>query len=73
VTGDDVAPLDVRLQTVNGFLQWAWQPIEVSKLDQARRLVSEGVSGPSDLAEELGVTKGYASKLLKQLKQEGNI
>jgi DNA-binding MarR family transcriptional regulator len=35
--------------------------------------VSEGVSGPSDLAEELGVTKGYASKLLKQLKQEGNI
>lgn len=70
VTGDDVAPLDVRLQTVNSALQWVYQPIEVSKLDQARRLIAEGVSGPSDLADELGVTKGYASKLLKKLSLE---
>lgn len=73
VTGDDVAPLDVRLQTVKNALQWVYQSIEVSKLDQARRLVAEGVSGPSDLAEELGVTKGYASKLLKKLKGEGGL
>ncbi|MDR4470665.1 MAG: AAA family ATPase [Nitrospira sp.] len=71
VTGDDVAALDVRLQTVNDALQWVYQPIEVSKLDQARCLVLEGVSGPSDLAEELGVSKGYASKLLKKLSLEG--
>lgn len=71
VTGDDVAPLDVRLQTVNGKLQWVWQSIEVSKLDQARRLVAEGVSGPTELAEELGINKGYASRLLKKLKAEG--
>ncbi|HWF61453.1 MAG TPA: AAA family ATPase [Nitrospira sp.] len=71
VRGEGVAPLDVRLQTVNGLLQWVYQPIEVSKLDQARRLVAEGVSGPSDLAEELGVTTGYASKLMKKLKLEG--
>jgi hypothetical protein len=71
VTGEDVAPLDVRLQTVNSSLQWVWQPIEVSKLDQARRLVAEGVSGPTELAEELGINKGYASRLLKKLKAEG--
>jgi putative DNA primase/helicase len=70
VTGDHVAPLDVRLQTVNSTLQWVWQPIEVSKLDQARRLVAEGVSGPTELAEELGINKGYASRLLKKLKAE---
>ncbi len=71
VTGEDVAPLDVRLQTVDSGLQWFWQPIEVSKLDQARRVVAEGVSGPTELAEELGINKGYASRLLKKLKAEG--
>jgi putative DNA primase/helicase len=71
VTGEEVAPLDVRIQTVNGSFQWAWQPIEVSNLDRARRLLAEGVTSPSDLAEELGVTKGCASKLLKKLKLEG--
>ncbi|MBX3306364.1 MAG: AAA family ATPase [Nitrospira sp.] len=71
VKGEDVAPLDVRLQTVNGILQWFYKPIEESKLDRARFLVAEGISGPSDLAEELGVSKGYASKIMKKLKLEG--
>ena len=73
VQGDAVRPLDVHLQTINGVSQWCVKPVEVSKLDLARRLVAEGVSGPSDLAEELRVTKGYASKLIKQLKHEGGI
>lgn len=73
VQGDAVAPLDVHLQTINGASQWSVKPVEVSKLDLARRLVADGVSGPSDLAEELGVTKGYASKLLKKLKLEGGL
>lgn len=70
VTGEDVAPLDVRLQTVNGRLQWFWQPVEVSNLDRARQLVAEGVSGPTELSEELGISKGHASKLLKKLRAE---
>ena len=73
VQGDAVTSLDVHLQTINGKSQWGVKPVEVSKLDLARRLVMEGVSSPSDLAEELGVTKGYASKLLKKLKLEGDI
>ena len=70
VTGDDVGPLDVRLSTVNGQLEWVWQPMEVSMLDRARQLVKEGVEGGTALAEELGITKGYASKILKKLKAE---
>jgi putative DNA primase/helicase len=69
-TGDPVAPLDVRLETVNERLQWVWQPLEVSKHDRARQLVKEGVEGPTALAVELGVSVGYASKILKKLKGE---
>lgn len=69
-TGEPVAPLDVRLDTVNERLQWVWQPLEVSTLDRARRLVAEGVQGPTELAEELGINKGYASRILKKLKTE---
>ena len=69
VQGDEVRPLDAHLQAVNGVSQWSVQPLEVSALDRARLLMAEGVSGPSDLAEELGVTKGYASKLLKKIKE----
>ena len=70
VTGEPVAPLDVRLETVNERLQWKWQALEVSKLDEARKLVAEGVSGNKELAEELGISPGYASKLLKRLRVE---
>jgi KaiC/GvpD/RAD55 family RecA-like ATPase len=70
VTGDDVAPLDVRLQTVGGRLQWQWQPVEQSIQERARQLFAEGVTGPTELAEELGINKGYASRILKKLRAE---
>lgn len=73
VTGDDVAPLDVRLQTVNDSLQWAWQPIEVSTREKVRKLYLEGVESPSDIAEEIGCSKGTASKIIKKLKTEGGL
>lgn len=73
VLGEQVAPLDARLQTINGQLQWDWKPLEVSKLDQARRLVAEGVSRPTELAEELGINKGYASRILKRIKGEAKL
>jgi putative DNA primase/helicase len=71
VTGDDVAPLDVRLQTVNGSLQWHWQPVEVSTREKVLKVYLEGVESPTDIAEEIGCTKGTASKILKRLKTEG--
>ena len=65
-----MAPLDVRLETANERLQWVWQPLEISTLERARCLVAEGVQGPTELAEELGINKGYASRILKKLKAE---
>ena len=70
VTGEDVAPLDVRLETVNEQLQWVWKPLEVSTLDRARQLFIEGVTSPTELSEELGINKGYASRILKKLRAE---
>lgn len=71
VTGDEVAPLDVRLQTIGGKLQWQWQPIEVSTREKVRKLYLEGVESPSDIAEEIGGTKGNVSKIIKRLRAEG--
>ena len=62
--------MDVRLATLYERLQWVWQPMEVSTLDKARHLVAEGVTGPTELSEELGVNKGYASRILKKLRAE---
>ena len=70
VTGEDVTPLDVKLETVNERLQWVWKPLEVSKLDRARQLFIEGVTSPTELSEELGINKGYASRILKKLRAE---
>ena len=70
VTGEAVAPLDVKLQTVNERLQWEWKLLEVSTLDRARQLFTEGVSSPTELSEELGINKGYASRILKKLRAE---
>jgi AAA domain len=70
VTGDEVAPLDVQLKTGGDRLQWQWQPVEQSIQERARRLVAEGVTSPTELAEELGINKGYASRTLKKLRAE---
>jgi len=68
--GEDVAAIDVRLGEENGQLTWTWETLEKSKEDQARQLFQEGVTSPSELGEELGITKGYASKLLRKLKAD---
>jgi putative DNA primase/helicase len=70
VTGEDVGPLDVSLLSLGGRLQWRYQAVEVSKHEQAKRLFAEGVSSPTELAEELGINKGYASRILKKLRAE---
>jgi putative DNA primase/helicase len=70
VKGDAVTPLDVKLEEHNGQLRWTHRTLEDSKLDQAKRLFKEGVTTPTDLAEEMNISKGYASKLLRKLKAE---
>ena len=70
VKGEDVSPLDVKITEAGGALQWTFKALEESKLDQAKRLFDEGVTSPTALAEELGVTTGYASKMLSKIKSQ---
>lgn len=70
VKGDDVAPLDAKLTEQEGRLTWIWSALEESKLDQVKALLVEGVTSVKDIAEELDITKGYASKLLRKAKAE---
>ena len=66
--GDELEPLDAKLGENNGHYEWTWKPLAVSKEEQALKLFNEGVTSPTELAEELDITKGYASKLLQKIK-----
>lgn len=68
VTGEDVASLDVKLENQEGQLVWTYQPVERSVQERVRRLVEDGETSPSAIAEELNITKGYASKLVRKVK-----
>jgi hypothetical protein len=46
-------------------------PLEESRLAQMKRLLADGVISVTDLAEELGISKGYASKLKRQAESPG--
>ncbi len=66
VKGKDVAPLDVKLGETDGALQWTFKTLEESTLDQVKELLADGVTSVTDIAEELDISKGYASKLKRK-------
>jgi len=70
VKGDEVSDLDVRLTEDNGQLVWQCQPLEESNLERVRRLIEDGVKGTKDIAEELGISQGWVSRLKNKIKQE---
>ncbi len=70
VKGEDVAPLDVTLTEQDGQLRWAYKTLEESRFDQVRRLLEEGITSPTEIGEELSITKGYASKLVRKARAE---
>ena len=69
VKGEEVAPLDVRLHDHGDRLEWVSGPIEESKEAAVERLLEEGVEGVTDIAERLGISKGYASKLKMRVEE----
>ena len=66
--GEELEPLDAKLDEIDGRLAWTWKSLAVSKEEQAKKLFDEGVTSPTELSEELGISKGYASKLLRKIK-----
>lgn len=68
VKGDDVASLDIRLADDKGKFCWTVRLIEESHFDRVNQMLAEGVTSPTEIAEELGITKGYASKLVRKVR-----
>ena len=60
----------MRLEERDGQLQWSYKTLEDSRFDLVKRLLEEGVTSPTEIAEELGITKGYASKLVRKARFE---
>ncbi|MDR4495115.1 MAG: AAA family ATPase [Nitrospirales bacterium] len=66
--GEELEAIDAKLGENHGGLEWTWKPLAVSVEERAVKLVEEGVTSPTALAEELEISKGYASKLLRKIK-----
>jgi putative DNA primase/helicase len=70
VKGDAVTPLEVKLEDNGDTTVWQAQPLDQSRLEQVCQLLAQDISRVTDIAEELGITKGYASKLKKRAEQD---
>lgn len=67
--GKDVKPFEARLETSREGNVWVTQSLENSQKDQVKRLLADGYQ-QKDIADELGISRGYVSKLVKQIKAE---
>lgn len=71
IKGKEVGPLDVKLIEQGGQLTWTHQPLEVSKEDQVRGLLADGLVNNADIAEALGIDRTYVWKLRKKIEKGG--
>jgi putative DNA primase/helicase len=68
--GSDIDPFEALLNLeVPG--SWTWQPVEDSTFNRMVRLAREGVDQVKDMADELGFSKGYISRLKRRGINEG--
>jgi putative DNA primase/helicase len=63
--GDEVEPFEASLDLGADEL-WTWRKLEESNYERMIALARDGVSTVTDMAEELGITKGTVSKLKKK-------
>lgn len=66
IKGDDVAPLEVRLTEYDGRLDLEYEPLEESHESEVERLLEGGLRG-KEIADRLGISPGYVSKLTKRI------
>jgi putative DNA primase/helicase len=69
VKGEEVGPLDVRLEERNGQLTWTYKPLEQSNEDKVRALLNEGMTNASEIAEAVGIDRSYAWKLKRKIEK----
>jgi putative DNA primase/helicase len=64
--GDAVKSLDVKCLEKDNQIVFEHQPVVEDYIQQVRDLLMAGIYRPTDIANELGISKGYASKLKKK-------
>jgi putative DNA primase/helicase len=69
--GEAVQTLDVKCVEKDNKLSFEHQPVMEDYQQQVRDLLMAGVTSPTDIANELGISKGYASKLKKKVESNG--
>lgn len=71
VKGDDVGPLDVKLNDQTKPLTWTCKDLEKSKEEQVKELLNDGLTSNAEIAEALGITRAYVWKLRKKIETGG--
>jgi putative DNA primase/helicase len=70
--GDEVEPFEAALDLEADEL-WTWKKIEESNYERMIAMAREGISSVTDMAEELGISKGMVSRLKKQGIDKGDL
>jgi len=68
--GDAVAPFEAMLTVVDGQAIWAIRQLDDAQLDRAAALFRDGCK-PTDVAQELCVSRATAYRLQKRLREQG--
>ena len=64
--GTSAAPMMIHLSTKSGVVQWSYEAVRESNRERVKELKSQGWKA-SEIAKELGVTKGRVSQIMKEL------
>ena len=72
VYGDVVEPFEASLNLGSDEL-WTWRKLEESNYERMLSMAREGVTSVTDMAEELGISKGMVSRLKKQGIDKGDL
>ena len=70
--GDEVEPFEALLDLDSDGL-WTWRKLEESNYERMLSLARQGVSTVTEMAEELGVTKGTVSKMKRKGIEQGDL
>ena len=70
--GDCVKSFEASLDLDSPEL-WTWKPLEESNYERMLVLAGEGITSVTDMAEELGISKGMVSRLKKQGIDKGDL
>ncbi len=65
LTGDDVAPLSVELQSDDERITWKWAPAENAIIDRVSELVKDGATR-REIQDETGLSRFSLKRLIEQ-------